>query len=193
MVQIWGIDGERLAKVTTYEETLMWSSIPEQARPYVELDRVYQPIIESLDRDQRIEILRVSPWENTDAMSDSQVSDLAGAITNPEWIEHIRYVLINSPEILRRSLSTDQIKLMQTALAAEEDMPPLQDQVLLTQYPSWAASKSVHRLARKNTRVTQTQWYEYRLRSMPRAERLPQLPQKARQHHLPRPAIAWCD
>ncbi len=130
MVQIWGIDGERLAKVTTYEETLMWSSIPEQARPYVELDRVYQPIIESLDRDQRIEILRVSPWENTDAMSDSQVSDLAGAITNPEWIEHIRYVLINSPEILRRSLSTDQIKLMQTALAAEEDMPPLQDQVL---------------------------------------------------------------
>ena len=130
MVQIWGIDGERLAKVTTYEETLMWSRIPEPARPYVELDRVYQPIIESLDRDQRIEILRVSPWENTDAMSDSQVSDLT--VCHHESRMDRTHPLC--PDQFTRDpppfISTDQIKLMQTALAAEEDMPPLQDQVL---------------------------------------------------------------
>ena len=130
MVQIWGIDGERFDKVTTYEDTLMWSKVPEQARPYVELDRIYQPVIDSLDRSQKIDVLRTSVWENTDGMSDSQVADLAGAITLPEWIEHVRYVLINSPETYREALSTDQIDLMQAAIAAEENTPPLEDQTL---------------------------------------------------------------
>ena len=130
MVQIWGIDGERLAKVTTYEDTLMWSKVPEQARPYVEMDRIYEPVIDSFNRAQRIEVLRASAWENTDGMSDSQVADLGGAITIPEWIEHVRYVLINSPETFRDVLAEDQKDLMRVAIAAEEDMPPLQDGVL---------------------------------------------------------------
>ena len=129
MVQIWGVDGERLAKVTTYEETLMWTQIPDQAREYVELDRIYEPVINSFNRAQRIEVLRASAWEDTDGMSDTQIANLAGAITIPEWIEHVRYVLINSPVTFRDILSKSQRELMQTAIAAEENTPPLQDQV----------------------------------------------------------------
>ncbi|MCH2134512.1 MAG: ABC transporter permease [Phycisphaerales bacterium] len=119
MVQIWGVDPGRFAKVTTYADTLMWPTIPEAARYYVARDRLYGPVAKSLDRQQKIAILRASGYEDTTSMSDGQVADLATALTQPEWIDHLRTVVLNSPDVIRKTLREDQLETIQSAVEAE--------------------------------------------------------------------------
>ena len=131
MVQIWGVDPDRFAKVTTYEDTLMWSEIPAEARAHVARDQIYGPVIDTFDRTQRIAILRASEWEDTTGMSDSQVGNLAAALTPPEWGEHVRYVLLNNPATLRTVLEDDQRHALQDAIDLERTNDlPIVDNVL---------------------------------------------------------------
>lgn len=121
MVQIWGVDPERFAKVTTFGDTLMWSEVPESAQYEVSHDQAYGPIIESLDRAQRIAILRESDWEDTTGMSDSQVANLAGALTQPEMYEHLRYVLLNGGSALAKILQDEQRIALQKIIDQERE------------------------------------------------------------------------
>jgi len=125
MVQIWGVDPERFAKVTTFADTLMWPEVPEVARYQVSHDQAYGPIIETFDRAQRIAILRASDWTNTEGMSDSQVADMGSALTLPEWYEHMRHLMLNKGRALPDILRDDQRLEMQKVIAMEQagDLP----------------------------------------------------------------------
>ena len=120
MVQIWGVDPERFAKVTTFGETLMWPEVPESARYQVSHDEAYGPIIDTFDRTQRIAILRASDWEDTEGMSDSQVADMGSALTQPEWYEHMRHLMLDKGDTLPRILREDQRLDMQKVIELEQ-------------------------------------------------------------------------
>ncbi|MCH2135042.1 MAG: ABC transporter permease [Phycisphaerales bacterium] len=107
-VQVWGIEPEGFAQVTSYLESLQWTKPPKEVIRHLLLDVIdsnANTLIAALDGPTRAALLQHTAPDSVAGMSADEIETLAVQLDNPAWDVRLRIVALEGVDAFRSTVN----------------------------------------------------------------------------------------